>query len=96
VHWPLERHVRAARARFARLPEGFRFHDLRHYFALLLIASGTDVKVVQARPRHASARTTLDTYDHLWPEHDDSTRAAIAAVMTARADSLRTAEGGGS
>ena len=50
------------------LPPDFRFHDLRHYFASLLIASGADVKVVQARLRHASAKTTLDTYGHLWPD----------------------------
>ncbi|MDP4506179.1 tyrosine-type recombinase/integrase [Nonomuraea turcica] len=30
-------------------------HDLRHYLVSLLIASGADVKVVQARLRHASA-----------------------------------------
>ena len=76
------------------LPPDFRYHDLRHYFASLLIASGADVKVVQARLRHASAKTTLDTYGHLWPDSDDSTRAAIEAVMAARADCLRTAEGG--
>jgi hypothetical protein len=29
--------------------------------------AGRDVKVVQARLRHASAKTTLDTYAHLWP-----------------------------
>ncbi|MDQ3480986.1 MAG: tyrosine-type recombinase/integrase [Actinomycetota bacterium] len=40
-------------------------HDFRNYFASLLIASGLDVKVVQARLRHASAKTTLDTYGHL-------------------------------
>ena len=44
------------------LPADFRYHDLRHYLASLLIASGADVKVVQARLRHASAKTTLDTY----------------------------------
>ena len=44
--------------------------------------------------RHASAKTTLDTYGHLWPDSDDSTRAAIEAVMAAREDNLRTAEGG--
>jgi integrase len=76
------------------LPAGFRYHDLRHYFASLLISSGADVKVVRARMRHASAKTTLDTYGHLWPDSDDSTRAAIEQVMTARADSVRTAEGG--
>ena len=59
------------------VPADFRYHALRHYFASLLIALGGDVKVVQARLRHASAKTTLDTYGHLWPGSDDSTRAAI-------------------
>ena len=57
----------------------------------MLIASGADVKVVQARLRHASAKTTLDTYGHLWPDSDDSTRAAIDVVMAAGEDNLRTA-----
>lgn len=74
----------------AGLPAGFRYHDLRHYFASLLIASGADVKVVQARLRHASAATTLDTYGHLWPDSDESTRSAVAAVFAVRADSVRT------
>lgn len=81
--WTIERGVRACR-RAASLPDDFRFHDLRHYFASLLIASGLDVKVVQARLRHASAKTTLDTYGHLWPERDDSSRAAVAVVYRER------------
>ena len=92
--WTLERAMRTARAKVPGLPAGSRFHDLRHYFASLLIASGSDLKVVQARLRHASAKTTLDTYGHLWPDTDDSTRAAIEAVMAARADNLRTAGDG--
>ena len=96
--WQLQRDFRAARAKVTGLPDGFRFHDLRHYFASLLISAGLDVKVVQTRMRHASAKTTLDVYGHLWPDSDDSTRAAINAVMTARsrnlADFLRTREGG--
>lgn len=91
--WQLERAVRDARANVPGLPDGFRFHDLRHYFASLLIASGSDVKVVQARLRHASAKTTLDTYGHLWPDADESTRAAVGVVLAARADSLRTSAG---
>lgn len=87
--WVLERVVRAARNP-AGLPAGFRYHDLRHYFASLLIASGSDVKVVQARLRHASASTTLDTYGHLWLDSDDSTRAAVESVFAARADTVRT------
>jgi hypothetical protein len=50
----------------------------------LLISSGADVKVVQARLRHASAKTTLDTYAHMWPDSDDSTRAAVDKVLAAR------------
>jgi integrase len=70
------------------LPGGFRFHDLRHYLASLLIASGADVKVVQTRLRHASATTTLNTYSHLWPDADETARAAVGAVLAARAVSL--------
>jgi integrase len=92
--WRLERAIRTARGKVDGLPAGFRYHDLRHYLASLLIASGEDVKTVQARLRHASAKTTLDTYGHLWPDRDESTRAAIDAVFQARsgnpADSVRT------
>jgi len=87
--WQVDRAIREARD-VAGMPPGFRYHDLRHYFASLLIASGADVKVMQARLRHASATTTLNTYAHLWPDSEESTRAAVDAVLTARADSLRT------
>jgi integrase len=82
---------RRARRRVDGLPSGFRFHDLRHYYASLLIASGADVKIVQHRVRHASAKTTLDTFGHLWPDTDESTRTAVERVMSAKlADSVRT------
>jgi integrase len=87
--WAVERAMRAARKKVPDLPAGFRYHDLRHYFASLLIASGADVKTVQARLRHASAKTTLDTYGHIWPDRDESTRAAVDAVITARAEQRR-------
>lgn len=91
--WVLERAVRAARGKVDGLPEGFRFHDLRHYLASLLIADGADVKTVQARLRHASAKTTLDTYGHLWPDKDESTRATIEAVFSARTEQGRNTAG---
>jgi integrase len=86
----LEVRFREARVGVAGLPEGFRFHDLRHYFASLLISKGLDVKVVQKSLRHASAKTTLDVYGHMWPDKEESARAAVAEVLAARADSLRT------
>ncbi len=92
--WIIERAIRDAREKIDGLREGFTFHDLRHYLASLLIASGADIKTVQARMRHASARTTLDTYGHLWPDADESTRTAVGAVIRQRiettADQLRT------
>jgi len=85
---------RVARATVTGLPAGFRVHDLRHYLASLLIAAGLDVKVVQNRLRHASAKTTLDVYGHMWPDKDESARAVVATVLNdrlaSRADSLRT------
>ncbi|WP_284976080.1 site-specific integrase [Arthrobacter sp. efr-133-TYG-104] len=86
----LESNFRQARATVSGLPEGFRFHDLRHYFASLLISKGLDVKVVQKSMRHASAKTTLDVYGHMWPDKEESARAAVSEVLAARADSLRT------
>jgi integrase len=82
--WLIERAIRDVRDQIDGLPEGFSFHDLRHYLASLLIASGADIKTVQARMRHASARTTLDTYGHLWPDADESTRTAVGAVIAER------------
>ncbi|WP_442939987.1 tyrosine-type recombinase/integrase [Nocardioides sp. B-3] len=89
--WTIERAIRACRET-AGLTNDFRFHDLRHYFASLLIASGLDVKVVQARLRHASAKTTPDTYGHLWPDRDGSSRAAVATVYRERTPSGAGAE----
>ena len=58
----------------------------------MLIASGADVKVVQARLRHASAKTTLDTYAHLWPDSDESTRSAIDAVNAGKGRRVQPAD----
>jgi len=87
--WRLESAIRAARSKVEDLPGGFRFHDLRHYLASLLVASGADVKKVQARLRHASAKTTLDMYGHLWPDADESTRTALEAVFESRPEQAR-------
>ncbi|WP_306360862.1 site-specific integrase [Nocardia sp. CC227C] len=82
--WQIEAAFRDVRAKVPGLPEEFSFQDLRHYLASLLIAHGANIKVVQARMRHAKAKTTLDTYGHLWPDTDESTRLVIAAVFKER------------
>jgi len=75
----------------AGLPKDRTFHDLRHFYASLLIRHGESIKTVQARLGHASAAETLDTYSHLWPDSDDRTRTAVDAAFSA-ADSLRTTD----
>lgn len=76
--------VAAARTKVDGLPEQFSFHDLRHYFASMLIASGADLLKVQARMRHAQASTTINVYGHLWPDADESTKDAVSVAITAR------------
>ena len=69
-------------ARRGRTPRWATFHDLRHFYASLLIARGCSVKAVQKRLGHQSAMETLDTYGHLWPDSDDETRQAVDHVLS--------------
>jgi integrase len=72
----------------AGAPSGTGFHDLRHFYASLLIRHGESVKVVQARLGHASASETLDTYSHLWPDSEDRTRTAVDEAFSSAASAL--------
>jgi len=59
--WQIQRPVCAARLAASYkgaqredvegLPDEFRFHDLRHYYASLLISEGSDVKVARETAR---------------------------------------------
>ncbi len=59
----------------------------------LLIAHGADVNTVQARLRHGSAKTTLDTYGHPWLDKDESTKVVIEPSWTQSSGILRTLRG---
>lgn len=85
--WRIARAVVAVREQVEGLPERFSFHDLRHYYASMLIASGLDVKIVQTRLRHASVVTTLNVYGHLMPDADETSRTAVSAALSRRAAS---------
>ena len=71
----------AKTVRDAGLPKTVTCHDLRHFYASLLIHHGESVKVVQMRLGHASAMETLNTYAHLWPDSDDRTREAVESAL---------------
>jgi integrase len=66
----------------AGLPEGTRFHDLRHFYASTLIAAGLHPKVIQERLGHATIAETMDTYGHLFPDASEHGRGALDAMFT--------------
>ena len=68
-------------------------HDLRHYFASVLIRAGLSVKEIQRLLGHKSAVETLDTYGHLMGDEDDRSRAAIRRELGQVADFLRLRRG---
>lgn len=49
----------------AALPD-IRFHDLRHTYATLAIAAGTDIYTLSRRMGHSSITVTADRYGHLY------------------------------
>jgi integrase len=78
----------------AGLERPLRFHDLRHRYASVLIASGLDALTVKTLMGHASITETYDTYGHLFEDQSERARQAIEDSIhpTSRTNS-RTAEG---
>ena len=62
------RGVLEAAAKTAKLPKGFRAHDLRHRRVTTWLSEGKSVVLVQSATWHSSIQTTLG-YLHLVPEH---------------------------
>jgi integrase len=58
-----------------------RFHDLRHFTASQLIASGHDPVVIAGRLGHTDATTTLKLYAHALEERDRQAAAVLGALM---------------
>lgn len=73
------------------LPETTQ-HDLRHFYASLLIRAGLNPKVVAERLGHRDATLTLNTYSHLWPDDDDRSRQAIDDVFQRDVPHMRPTE----
>ncbi|MFG1806210.1 tyrosine-type recombinase/integrase [Streptomyces sp. NPDC049040] len=64
-----------------RVPEAATMHDLRHFYASLLIKDGQSPKTVQKRLGHSKPSITLDTYTHLWPKEEDETASVVESVL---------------
>ena len=59
---------------------GFRFHDLRHTYAALMVAAGAHPKYLQAQMGHSSIRVTLDLYGHLFPDANRGVLESLDAL----------------
>jgi integrase len=65
----------------AGLPRTFRFHDLRHSAASLLLGMGTHPKIVSEMLGHSTISITLDLYSHVTPTMGREAAVAIDAAL---------------
>lgn len=68
----------------------FRFHDIRHTFASLLLQNGESLHYVKEQMGHASIQTTVDVYGHLVP---GANRNAVNRLDDDEGPALRLAGG---
>lgn len=72
-------HFRPAREA-AGLPEGFRSHDLRHYFASIALHKGIPITEVSTWLGHRDIRITHMIYGHMVPSAFDRARSVLDAA----------------
>jgi integrase len=58
-----------------------RFHDLRHTYATLMIATGANMKLLQEQLGHESISTTIRYYGHLLPSAYEGVGAKLEALV---------------
>jgi integrase len=75
------RHFKPA-VKLAGLPDGTRFHDLRHTYAAMLIGQGAHPRAMMERLGHSTIQVTLGTYGHLFPNLEESLDDALNKVFT--------------
>jgi integrase len=67
-----------AKVPFGRYENGM--HELRHFFASVLLDQGESIKAVAEWLGHADAAFTLQTYTHLMPSSDERTKNVITGL----------------
>jgi integrase len=65
----------------AGLPK-FRFHDLRHTCATLLLEQGVNANVVQELLGHSDIAMTLGIYGHVLPTMQQGAEAVMDTLLT--------------
>lgn len=74
----------------AGLPR-FRFHELRHTCATLLLMAGVPVKVVSEWLGHQSVQVTLKVYAHVMPGMQQQAAEKMDALLTKAMEAARKA-----
>jgi len=65
---------------------GVRLHDLRHFTATQMLASGVPVKTVAGRLGHANASTTLNVYAHALASSDEDAAHLLGSILNDHGD----------
>nr|WP_250402231.1 tyrosine-type recombinase/integrase [Streptomyces cellostaticus] len=60
--------------------KAYRWHDLRHHYASVLIAGNENPKVVSRRLGHKDVAFTMRIYAHLFAEAEEQTRSVLDAA----------------
>lgn len=66
-------------------------HQLRHFYASVLLDAGESIKAVASYLGHSDPGFTLRTYTHLMPSSEDRTRKAVDAALRGTAASAEDA-----
>jgi integrase len=66
----------------AGLPPAFRFHDLRHTFATLMLSNGASLNVVQETLGYSQAYMTLDVYGHMLPDAQKQAMSRLGDLLS--------------
>ena len=76
-----QRHFEKILERAGMKDAGFMLYSLRHNCETLLLSAGENPKIVAERLRHASVKTTLDTYSRVLPDMQQAATEKLKTML---------------
>jgi len=68
----------------AGIERTFKFHELRHTYASMLLETGADYKVIQELMGHSTITMAIDTYSHLRPEAKENAVSKLEGFLSGK------------